>query len=134
MSRHYHLLIAELFAKLGLTAIPSEDNSYSLEVDERFQVMIGLYEEQWLLLFCLLDQTLPPSANLFGEVWPAHIQGTLEGQSAVWSKQALSDLTVTELFLWLERFIDDIAQRLDQVRDAYDMPTASIQAFNGMRY
>lgn len=108
----YRELVEGLFDRLGIAAHPSEEGIYTLLVDGRLQVMIGCYQEQWLQLYCELGVHLPPSDNLFGAQWPAHVQGSLDGQAVLWSQHALALLDQGELEAWLERFIDDAESRL----------------------
>ncbi len=113
MNPDYDQLIDALFAQLGMAAVHSDDGIYSLDVDGRLQIMIGLHQETWLLLFWRAERLLTPSTNLFGQTWPAHVQGELEGHSILWSQQRLAGMTVLELQRWLEQFIEDAAARLD---------------------
>jgi hypothetical protein len=108
----YHELLSGFFEHLGLAAISSEEGVYTLEVNGQFQVLIGCHQEEWLQLCCELGPHAPQSDNLFGAQWPAHIQGNLDGQSILWSQQPLQGIDRSSLEAWLERFIDDVEQRL----------------------
>jgi len=108
----YRELVEGLFSRLGITPLPSDEGVYTLRVDERLRVMIGCYQEQWLQLYCELGPLQPPSDNLFGAQWPAHVQGTLDGQAILWSQSPLALLDQASLEAWLERFIDDAEARL----------------------
>lgn len=108
----YHTLVRGLLSRLGITTQPSDEGVYALLVDGRLQVMICCYQEQWLQLFCELGPHIAPSDNLFGSQWPAHVQGTLDGQAILWSQYPLAHLDQRELEAWLERFIDDAESRL----------------------
>ncbi|RSM27010.1 Tir chaperone family protein [Aeromonas salmonicida] len=108
----YHTLVRGLLSRLGITIQPSDEGVYALLVDGRLQVMIGCYQEQWLQLFCELGPCISPSDNLFGAQWPAHVQGSLDGQAILWSQCPLAQLDQGELEAWLERFIDDAETRL----------------------
>ncbi|RAX13552.1 CesT family type III secretion system chaperone [Photorhabdus bodei] len=112
MTHDYHQLIEALFSKLGVPEPPTDDGIYTLEVDGRFQVLIVCYHDNWLQLFCELGPEVSHANNLFGQHWPAHVQGDLDGQAILWSQRPLVEVDVTELQAWLERFIDDIEQRL----------------------
>ncbi len=111
----YHELLSGLFEHLGLTAISSEEGVYTLEVNGQFQVLIGCYQEEWLQLYCELGPQASQSDNLFGAHWPAHVQGNLDGQSILWSQQPLQGIDRNALEAWLERFIDDVEQRLKPI-------------------
>ncbi|MCT8345980.1 CesT family type III secretion system chaperone [Photorhabdus temperata] len=127
MTHDYHQLIETLFSKLDLPASPTDDDIYTLEVNGRFQVLIGCYHDDWLQLFCELGSEVSRSNNLFGQHWPAHVQGDLDGQAILWSQRPLSEVDVVELQAWLERFIDDIEQRLaPDTQQPQDLPPPSL--------
>ncbi|AJK18593.1 type III secretion system chaperone SycT [Yersinia pseudotuberculosis] len=104
-------LMQQLFLKLGLNHQVNENDVYTFEVDGHIQVLIACYHQQWVQLFSELGADLPTNDNLFGEHWPAHVQGRLDGKPILWSQQSLVGLDIDEMQAWLERFIDDIEQR-----------------------
>ncbi|WP_445375394.1 CesT family type III secretion system chaperone [Photorhabdus tasmaniensis] len=127
MTHDYHQLVETLFSKLSLPVSPTDDGIYTLEVNGRFQVLIGCHHDNWLQLFCELGSEVSCSNNLFGQHWPAHVQGNLDGQAILWSQRPLPEVDVVELQAWLERFIDDIEQRLaPATHQPKDLPPPSL--------
>lgn len=113
MNKQYQQLLRELFSQFEMDLQPSEDDIYAIDVDNKFQIMVGLHEDLWIQLFCQLDILLPPSKNLFGQTWPAHIQGQLDDKSIIWSQQPLEGLGLQDMQAWLKRFIDEIEHSLN---------------------
>ncbi len=128
----YHELVEGLLSRLGVSASPNEDDVYTLEVDGRLQVLIGCYQEQWLQLYCELGPDIAQSDNLFGAQWPAHVQGTLDGQAILWSQQCLSNLDQSSLESWLERFIDDAELRMQSSNAKVAIPPELPGAGSGL--
>ncbi|WP_338011988.1 CesT family type III secretion system chaperone [Yersinia pestis] len=87
-------LMQQLFLKLGLNHQVNENDVYTFtfEVDGHIQVLIACYHQQWVQLFSELGADLPTNDNLFGEHWPAHVQGRLDGKPILWSQQSLVGL------------------------------------------
>lgn len=133
MNKQYQQLLEELFSQYGMILSPSEDDIYSIDIDNLFQVIIGLHQDRWIQLFCQLDVLLAQSNNLFGHTWPAHVQGQIDNKSIIWSQQPLEGLNVQEMQSWLTVFIEEIELKR-QAHDQQDKAKINITpAAVGMR-
>ena len=130
MTTTFDHLVKLFFEKNGLESTTTQDDIYSLLIDQKYQLHFTHQNEEWMVLYAelgeanLISEKLAKS-NIFDEYWPAHIVSHQENSAVLWSQQPMAMLNVTALEAWIECFIQDLIEKQAAISGVEPTPTST---------